>query len=516
MAQQIIQHPSTSDIRTDASLAPVFDTQTNCWRIEKAERFSMVVDGADYFTALRKVCMAAKHELLLIGWDFDFQIEMMPGQSDSNGNAPDGLPNKLGKFFEALVDHTPDLHIYALKWNGAVLVAPGQVIPPLALTIFGHDHLHFALDGHHPFGACHHQKIVIADDGFAFCGGIDMTENRWDTSEHLPNDPRRVHKDGTPSTPWHDVTTALTGPAASALAALSRTRWYRATGEELEVPQTSDAAIWPEGLNVDAQNVEVAISRTKPPYDGELLVNEIEHMFLDSIRSAKDVIYIESQYFTAQTICDALEARLIEEGGPEIVVINPKVSLSSFEDDAMNGLRDRLIERLKGVDHEDRFRIYYPVTTAEEPIYIHAKIMIADTKILICGSSNLNDRSLGFDTECNVAVSEPQPLIAELRTRLIAEHLGVTAEVYEKCLEDKGSLIAVIEALNDPESRGLRAIERRIENLRTGILADTRLMDPRYVPGQQVSAGQGIRPRHLAMASGALLLGYLSWRILRK
>src|SRR3546814_19764954 len=37
------------------------------------------------------------------------------------------------------------------------------------------------LDGHHPTDASHHQKIVVLDDCFAFCGGIDMTGDRWDT-----------------------------------------------------------------------------------------------------------------------------------------------------------------------------------------------------------------------------------------------------------------------------------------------------------------------------------------------
>ena len=52
-------------------------------------------------------------------------------------------------------------------------------------------------------------------------------------------------------------------------------------------------------------------------------MTEIETLYLDSIRAARDCIYLESQYFAADSITDAVRARLREPDGPEIVVINP-------------------------------------------------------------------------------------------------------------------------------------------------------------------------------------------------
>ncbi len=490
----------------------IFQPGENCWRVARADKMALIVDAADYFRVLRKVFVAAKRELLLIGWDFDFEIEMLPGESDSEGLAPDGLPNQLGPFVEAIVERAPDLHVYLLKWNGAVLAAPGRLIPSLALSVFGSDRIHFALDGHHPFGACHHQKIVVADDTLAFCGGIDATEDRWDTSEHLPDDPRRVRKDGSPSTPWHDATSAWSGPVASALADLSRRRWHRANGETLVRPQNTTMSDWPEGLDVDATDTEVAIARTEPPFDDEPLINEIEQLYLDGIRAAKDIIYIESQYFAAETVCAAIEERLREQDGPEIVVINPESAESQLEDDAMHVLRERMIERLKSADHQDRFRIYYPVTTAGEPIYVHAKIMIVDDCLLRLGSSNLNDRSMGFDTECDVAIAGPEALITGFRARLLSEHLGVSPETFADALKEEGSLIAAIERLNNSDGRKLRKISRNSETVVGGFLAKTRLLDPRYHPGQETSAGEGLRPRHMVFIIGGALVGWLAWQ----
>lgn len=494
--------------------APLFVPGQNCWKVARAEKLALIVDAANYFRMLRRVVTSAQRELLLIGWDFEFEIEMLPGESDADGLAPDGLPNTLGNFLEAVIERNLDLKIYILKWNGAVLIAPGQALSSLQLRAFGNDRINFALDGHHPFGACHHQKIVVADDKFAFCGGIDVTKDRWDTYEHLPEDDRRNRPDGTPTGPWHDATTALTGPIATSLGELARKRWERATGERLDHPGDLDGLDWPQDLPIDVRDVDIAIARTEPPFDGEELINEIERLCLDIIESATDVIYIESQYFAAETICQALEDRLREPDGPEVVVINPQAALSALEDDAMHVLRGRMIDRLKKVDPGNRFRIYYPSTTAGGPIYVHAKIMIADDRVLRIGSSNIDNRSLGFDTECDIAIegsSGAATMIDRFRSRLLAEHLGSTTEAFDRARQDTGSLIGAIDRLNSPEGRGLRPIRHKKESILGDFLANTRLFDMRYYPGEGTSAGRGLRPRHYAIVAGGLAFGLAGW-----
>jgi phosphatidylserine/phosphatidylglycerophosphate/cardiolipin synthase-like enzyme len=492
-----------------------FDPDRNCWRVRQAERLTLVVDGQNYFAALRQVFRQARRELLLIGWDFDFEMEMLPGESDDDGNAPDGLPNQVGAFLEAVVGQSLDLHVYILKWNGAVIAAPGRLLSSMAVYVSSSDQIHFALDGHHPFGACHHQKIIVADNVFAFCGGIDVTENRWDTTGHLPGDPRRVDKHGTPLGPWHDATTALTGPVAEALGELARARWFRATGETLTPPDPITQSIWPDSLPIGAHQVEVAIARTEPPYDGDRLINEIECLFLDSIRTARDTIYIESQYLTAETVCDALRDCLTCNDPPEVIIINPETALSSFEDQAMHVLRGRVMTRLQDADHADRLRIFSPVNSAGEPIYVHAKIMIVDDAILHIGSSNLADRSMGFDTECDVAIQGHAELISGFRERLLSEHLDVSAVLFTETLDREGSVIATIERLNAPQGRRLRPITVMPETWMGKILADTRLMDQRYEIRGNSNAKEGLRPRHLAMAAAGVVAGYVAVKLWR-
>lgn len=141
-----------------------FEPGRNCWRVEDASCYSFIIDGQDYFRALRESLQKAQRLIIMIGWDFDFEIEMLPGESDGDGLAPDGLPNKIGPFLEALVDRCEDLDIYLLKWSGGALIAPGGILPAARIKFMSPDQMHLAFDGRHPLGACHHQKIAVIDD----------------------------------------------------------------------------------------------------------------------------------------------------------------------------------------------------------------------------------------------------------------------------------------------------------------------------------------------------------------
>lgn len=86
----------------------------------------------------------------------------------------------------------------------------------------------FKFDSAHPLGCSHHQKVVVIDDRFAVCGGIDMTSDRWDTPAHLHEDTRRRKMNGKHYGPWHDLTMMIEGDAARALGELGRRRWRQA------------------------------------------------------------------------------------------------------------------------------------------------------------------------------------------------------------------------------------------------------------------------------------------------
>jgi hypothetical protein len=60
---------------------------------------------------------------------------MLPGESDADGNAPDGLPNQVGVLLKAAVEQSPNLNVYLSKWNGAVVAAPGCLLSSAQVTL---------------------------------------------------------------------------------------------------------------------------------------------------------------------------------------------------------------------------------------------------------------------------------------------------------------------------------------------------------------------------------------------
>lgn len=504
------------DHQADPDRSSLFNPGRNCWRVNTALKFELVIDGAAYFRALREALITAERQVLLIGWDFDLEIEMLPGESNEDGNAPDGYPNKVADFIAAVVERAPDLNIYLLRWSGSAVVAPGRLVPAVRLNMAGPDRIKLALDGRHPVGACHHQKIVVVDDRLAFCGGIDVTDARWDTPDHTPDDPRRVLRDGSPAAPWHDVTTAVAGPAARDLAELARIRWLRATGEALEAPDLPDRDIWPASLDVSCRDVPVAISRTEPPDEDRPLINEIEEMVLDGIASARSSIYIESQYFASDVVTDALFRRLREPTGPDIIVINPVQAENIVEDNAMHVTRTRMVNELQEADHDNRFCILSPVNAAAQPIYVHAKVCVIDDRVLRVGSSNIDRRSMGFDTECDLSIEarndNTREIIAGLRNRLLAEHLGCSPDTLKENIAKSGSLLAAANEMNALDGRGLRPLDLKEDTGAGAILADTRLLDPRYERG--TPKRRVVTSRHIAMGVAVVAVIGTAYRYL--
>ncbi|MFC3125378.1 phospholipase D-like domain-containing protein [Pseudoroseomonas globiformis] len=459
-----------------APTAPLLTPGETCWATARAGRFRVMVDAADYFAAARSAMLKARHSILMIGWDFDTRIKLEPGGTDHPG------PPKLGRFLNWLARERPELRIRILKWDLGLLgsLARGET-PFFLLDWMTGRRVRLKLDGAHPAAAAHHMKLMVIDDALAFCGGIDMTVGRWDTRGHEPDAKHRRTPGGSPCDPWHDATTCVDGAAAAKLAELARERWRRATSETLE-PVTPAGDPWPDDLPVDLRDVEIGIARTIAEYDGHRQVAEIETLTFRAIAAARRHLYIESQYFASRRVAEAMVRRLAEPDGPEIVVINPESADGWLEQKTMDAARVRLLHLVRRADRYGRFRIFHPVNTAGTPIYVHAKIMVVDDRLLKIGSANMNNRSLGYDTECDLAVEGTTEAIRRAivarRDDLLAEHLGCEAADVATALDGAdGSLIRAIEALNTG-SRRLVPLESRPLGPEEEALAETDLVDP--------------------------------------
>jgi phosphatidylserine/phosphatidylglycerophosphate/cardiolipin synthase-like enzyme len=388
----------------------------------------------------------------------------------------------------------PALDVYLLKSNLRLLPAfDGMwfgVTPVAFVNQVSSRRLHFAIDGAHPTGSVHHQKIVVIDDAVAFCGGIDLTVDRWDTRAHEHHS-RRRRAVGRYYGPRHDVAAAVDGPAARALAEQARVRWHTATGRSLE-PVEPKHVTWPSRLKPTLHNVDIGIARTFPELDRRREVREVEALNLAAIAAARHTIYLENQYLAARQLVDALAARLREADGPEIVIVLARRGNNPLERATMDSARHRLIQVLWTADEHCRLGIYWPVTDGGTPIYVHSKVVVVDDRLLRIGSSNFNNRSMGFDSECDVAI-EAHPdangtddavvrsHITSVRHELVSEFLGVSVGEFESTMRRCGSLLKTIEALRG-QGRSLRAFTERTVADEASPLAESELTDPGHVP----------------------------------
>lgn len=457
---------------------PIVRAGESCWRVERAHRLAVLVDNAAYFRALRAAFERAQQSIRILGWHFDPRTVLEP---DANGYG-----ESVGALLRRLSLTSPQLHIEVLIWDMALVISATRGFYPQRAREWFEDRVHFRLDRRHPRGACHHQKLVVVDDRLAFCSGSDLAPNRWDDPRHLDEEARRQLPSGKPYPPRHAATALFDGPAAVAIGELVRERWRRATGNTLG-PGRGGADIWPAHVVPDMTDVPVAIARTAPCEAGREAVRENESLYLDSIRCARDLIYLENQYF-ASPLGAALAARLEERHGPEILVVCPRRAPNLIDRLTMDPPRDVLIERLRAADRHGRFHVFNPVTQQGRPIIVHSKISVIDDRLLRVGSANLNNRSMGFDTECDVAVDALRMPTARVGDAcaairhfwhgLIAHHLECEPQEAARAIAREGSYAAAIRSLRSRGRKRLETFAPRPPNSIRAFVAELHLGDP--------------------------------------
>jgi len=512
-------------VSSHARHRPLLRPGRNCWRLAHAGRYALLIDADAYFRAVRQAMAGARDCIMILSWDIDRRTVMVPG------GAGDGYPEALGDFLHALLEERPQLRIYVLNWDFAMLYALERELLPAYRTSWRQQRrMAFHMDDRHPVGASHHQKVVVVDDKVGFVGGLDITKCRWDTQEHAGANPLRVDADGKPYGPFHDVQAMVDGEAAAALGELARLRWTRATGKSPALPGRGTHDPWPADFAPDVTDVDVAIARTEPAFDGACGVTEVRELYLDAIASARRHMFFENQYFTSDTLCNALAQRLSLPDAPEIVVVSPRNQSGWLEQATMGALRARIHQRLKAADSQGRYRMMCPEvpSLSDACLNVHSKVFAIDDDVFCVGSANMSNRSMAFDTECNLVLEAAagedgqrvRAAIARMRGRLLGEHLGTSPESVTEAIHAEGSLLRAIERLG--RQRRLVAIDPVVTPEMALLAIDNVVFDPErpITPDELVAefvpeeARQPMSRRLIALGMLALLLGglALAWR----
>ena len=178
-------------------------------------------------------------------------------------------------------------------------------------------------------------------------------------------------------------------------------------------------------------------------------------------------------------IARALAERLAEWDSPEVVRVSTGQSPSWFDHWTMDTARAQVLFKLEQADRNNRFFAFTPHTVRDGRIIVHAKMTIYDDEILRIGSTNLNNRSMGFDTECDVAVAPGteagRQMIRGFRRRAIGHWIGVDAHAFAVAEELTGSVGEAIQRFDTGRMRLLGADRpSRLEKL----VAEFQLGDP--------------------------------------
>lgn len=286
------------------------------------------------------------------------------------------------------------------------------------------------------YPATHHQKLAVFDGRRLYIGGLDLDERFYDTPDH-----RQPGHDT-----WHDVQLLLDGPVAGDARAHLLDFLAIISGEADPAGPAPDR----DGLRfvrtLSRRRVRGAWRFISP----EPVVNEIELAHREAIKGAERLIYVETQYFRDRSLARRLaeEARnkpelrmiLILPAAPDDVAFEGSTGMDARLGEFLQTKCLRILRRgfgrrlfVGGAAQPRRTRAKGRAQLRGAPlVYIHAKVSIFDDHRAIVSSANLNGRSLRWDTEAGVVLSDRESVVA-LRQRLMAHWLpdGAAADYFD-------------------------------------------------------------------------------------
>ncbi|MCC1493866.1 phospholipase D-like domain-containing protein [Cognatishimia sp. F0-27] len=254
----------------------------------------------------------------------------------------------------------------------------------------------------------HHQKLAVIDDDTLYIGGLDLNDRRFDTRAH----------DRPATETWSDVQVIVRNDPVIA-EAKAHLASFEAVVRRREKPPVTRQLRRTMSTN----------RRFKAPFLSPLtIVNEIERAHLDAIRDARNLIYIETQYMRSKRIANALAEAAHENPDVRLIMVLPALPDDAAFEDRFDdiGLETRFGLALENEalaiikqGFGERGTIAAPVQPVMAPadgnathagspiIYVHNKVLVRDADFAVVGSANLNGRSLRWDTEAGLAITDP-------------------------------------------------------------------------------------------------------------
>lgn len=300
----------------------------------------------------------------------------------------------------------------------------------------------------HP--ATHHQKLAVFDRQRLYIGGLDLDERRWDTPEH----------DRPGEETWQDLQLLIEGPVAAEAQTHLETFLEVTAGRAEPPPQ---------------KRLLRTMSRPRPWALGGFGPEPVVHEILDAhemlASKARRLIYLESQFFRDTRLARRLARAgrenpdlgliLILPAAPEEVAFGTVWGIDTRYGEFLQARCLRILDEAfgprlfiggaaqprrrphrrsgraeqsgpEGKNGPEEFSSEDPPAAPAEGagrgllkgapiVYIHAKVSIFDDAAIV-SSANLNGRSMTWDTEAGVYLTNPQD-VRRLRERVMLHWL---------------------------------------------------------------------------------------------
>ena len=241
-----------------------------------------------------------------------------------------------------------------------------------------------------------HRKILVVDGKVGFTGGAGHA-HAWTGNAHHP-----LH--------WRDTQYEIRGPAVSQLQAAFCENWEELTGEQLRGPDYFPK-LKSEG-NLRAQFVYDSPRDKSHP---------LAHTVLMAINASRESLIMEQSYFVPNK---GLRKALLRAAarGVKVEILVPNEDIDSKA--SRYASQNYWAELLKG-----GIRIYQ-----YEKTMMHGKLLVADGRLSIVGSGNLDDRSFFINDEVNLHVDSAS--FAKEQTRMFREDLKGAREITTENLSE--------------------------------------------------------------------------------
>lgn len=212
-----------------------------------------------------------------------------------------------------------------------------------------------------------HRKLLVVDGRVGFIGSQNVIDRSYNKKSNIKR-----------GLQWQELVVRLAGPVVASIDLVFITDWYMETGERL--PPAAPPP--PTAGNLDCQVV--------PSGPGFPVENNL-HLFLSLLYGARQQIIITSPYFVPD---DSMLRGLTAATARGVHV---ELFVSELGDQA-------LVWHAQRSYYEALLRAGVQVLRYPAPFILHAKHFSIDDEVALIGSSNMDMRSFGLNSEISLMV----------------------------------------------------------------------------------------------------------------